>query len=302
LLQLLRRAAAGGYQFTTPAPNTSRRVRLRHHGRLARDLQGVFGWNLPFKRSLLDPELFEAGCAGGAFRRRGELFFATVRIASVGSKLFLHSAIPARGSDPVFFGPDSYRFVDFLRCEAPDLSPGAAILDIGTGTGVGGIVAAGLAPWARLSLADVNEEALRLARINAAFSHLSPDLLRCDGVPADSGPYDLVIANPPYIAGSGITYSDGGNGLGGDVTLAWARSALATLAPGGHLLLYSGSAIVDGHDAMRQALTEAAVCGGFSFRYREIDPDVFPATLLHPRYWRVERIAAVGAVIARLNA
>ncbi|MFI4950852.1 MAG: hypothetical protein ACHP7A_07415, partial [Caulobacterales bacterium] len=113
------------------------------------------------------------------------------------------------------------------------------------------------------------------------------------------GPFHLVISNPPYILGSGRTYSDGGGALGAEVALRWTKAALGNLAPGGRMLLYTGSAMVGGHDALRAALGELAAEAGCSLAYRELDPDVFPATLLNRRYWSVERIAAVGAVLAR---
>ena len=109
----------------------------------------------------------------------------------------------------------------------------------------------------------------------------------------------MIVANPPYISGSGLTYSDGGKALGAETTLAWAKSGLSALAPGGRLLLYSGSAIVRGVDLLQRELQEVAATAGASLRYGELDPDVFPATLLNPGYWGVDRIAAVGAVLAK---
>jgi hypothetical protein len=64
-------------------------------------------------------------------------------------------------------------------------------------------------------------------------------------------------------------------------------------------LLYSGAAIARGHDAMRQALAQMSEQAGCGFTYEELNPDVFPSTLLHRAYWGVERIAAVGAVMTR---
>jgi len=182
----------------------------------------------------------------------------------------------------------------------PDLSDGALIADIGAGTGVGGIFAKCLAPQARLVLSDVNSGALELARVNAAFAGQDCALEIAGGVPADLGPFDLILANPPYIGGKpGKTYSDGGGALGAEVSLAWACAAIDSLKPGGRLLLYTGSAITRRGDALREALAKVSSGAGCEFRYEELDPDVFPSTLLHSAYWGVERIASVGAVIQR---
>jgi len=299
LLELLHGLAEDGYQFITPGPNTYRRLRLRRGRREAASLQDVFGWNLPFRPGAIPERLVALARAGGILSQRGPRCAARLAVASVGDLLFLHSPIPARRATHVFFGPDSYRFASFVDAELPALRPGARILDLGCGAGVGGLAATRRAGHVRLTFADINPEALRLARINAAFAQQTPRLAACDGLPVGAGPFDLVVANPPYISGSGLTYSDGGKALGAETTLAWARSSLTVLAPGGRLLLYSGSAIVRGVDPLRRELQAVAEAADASFRYGELDPDVFPATLLNPGYWGVERIAAVGAVLVK---
>ena len=53
-----------------------------------------------------------------------------------------------------------------------------------------------------------------------------------------------MIANPPYMMDdAGRSYRHGGGLLGGEVSLDWASQALASLTPGGTLLLYTGAAI-----------------------------------------------------------
>ena len=298
-LALLQALTGEGYQFTTPGPNTYRRLRLCRGGRQARSLQDVFGWNLPFRPGTIPRRIEALAQEAEILRASGSRRFAKLSVASLGNLLFLHSPIPAREGNHVFFGPDSYRFADFVDAELPALRPGARILDIGCGSGVGALVAATRAPHARLTLTDVNPEALRLARINAAFARQTPRLMQCDDAPQDEGSFDVVVANPPYISASGLIYSDGGGDRGSAVTRRWASAALQVLAPGGRLLLYSGSAIVRGVDALRGALTAIASAAGADIRYGELDPDVFPLTLLNPGYWGVERIAAVGAVMVR---
>ena len=85
--------------------------------------------------------------------------------------------------------------------------------------------------------------------------------------------------------------------LGSRLSLDWAMEGAQRLAPGGRMLLYTGSAIVGGHDALREALERDLPRIGCTLRYREIDPDIFGEELERPAYAQVERIAAVGAVI-----
>ncbi len=299
LQALLTQLKTAGYRFTTPAPSTHRRVLTRRTGQVAHDLIDVFGWNMRFVDGLLPTEILAALHAAQGVTRVGAQWVSRYRVASLDDHLFVHSAFPT-GEHSVFFGPDSYRFAHFIQRAAPPLPPGARILDIGAGSGVGGIVAATLAPDARLILADVNAQALALADINAKAAGLASELVFCDGLPPGDETFDLIVANPPYIGGApGKTYADGGGDLGLDLSIAWSQAACARLAPGGKFLLYSGAAITRGHDRLREALAPIAQAAGCAFRYDELDPDVFPANLLQPSYWGVERIAAVGAVFER---
>lgn len=299
-LALLNWLADAGYRFTTPAPATHRRILLRRGRVDARDLDDIFGWNLPFDAAAFDPQMVRLMREGDILESLGGKVVSGLRVASVGSLLFLHSAFPLRGADSVFFGPDSYRFADFVRMETPPLSAGARIVDIGAGAGVGGIVAASLNAGAQLSLSDINPRALALARINAVFAGVDAELSHSDGLPPDGAAFDVVLANPPYLGGeTGRIYSRGGGALGSELSVAWAQAGLARLAPGGRMLLYSGAAITRDGDSLRPRLEATCRDVGCSLDYREIDPDVFPSTLLRRAYWGVERIAAVGAVMVK---
>jgi hypothetical protein len=301
LLALLDALQGAGYSFTAVTPATHARVIARPGRGEARDLRDVFGWSLPFRRALLPPALLEALAAAGALADEGRgLLKSRLRAASLGGTLFLHSAYPTDGANSVFFGPDTYRFADLLRAELPRLAPVRRIADIGAGGGAGGIVAAGLLPGARVTLADVNPGALRLAAANAGHAGVEVELALGAGLEPVAGPVDLVIANPPYMADEADrAYRDGGGLHGAGLSLDWALAAARRLDPGGHMVLYTGSAIVDGRDALRDALGEALPALGCALRYRELDPDVFGEELEQPAYRDVERIAVVAAVIAK---
>ncbi len=300
-MQILERLREEGYSFVTPTPLTHGRVISRSDKARARDLRDVLGWNLPFTADLLDPSLFALLQAADMIAQEDGLCRARLRVSSLDNDLYLHSAYPTEKEDAVFFGPDSYRFAELIIAELQGTGGDVRhIVDIGTGAGVGGIVAAKRCPAAHVTMTDINAAALGLARLNATAAGVEAELLLDDSLDQVSDPIDLALANPPYLIDHGKRqYRDGGGMHGGAVALDMARMAVARLAPGGRLILYTGSAIVDGQDALREALDEAARQGGCTLRYREIDPDMFGEELARNAYADVERIAVVAAIMTR---
>jgi SAM-dependent methyltransferase len=302
LVDLLGRLETLGYDFVTPTPATHGRV-LARHGKEALTLRDIFGWSLPFRRETLRPDLFDLLVAGRALSEDRGLWRSALRVSRVAGLLFAHSAYPTDRPDSVFLGPDTYRFVRFIRSRAAWIEGRRRIVDMGAGAGVGGIVAAGLASGAAITLVDANEEALRLARINAAAAGVEVETILADKLADLDGDIDLVIANPPFIMDEGgPAYRDGGSMLGAALSHDWAMEAARRLCPGGRMLLYTGSAIVAGRDALREALERDLAEVGCVLEYEEIDPDIFGEQLDQPAYRSVERIAAIGASIRRAPA
>jgi methylase of polypeptide subunit release factors len=305
---LLAALKAVGYRFVAPTPLTHARVIARRP--LAQDVRDILGWSLPFRPDVADQHLLALLDAAGALESAaGGAFKSKFRVASSDGDLFLHSAFPTTQHDAVFFGPDSYRFAAFVRAELPGLGPRRRAVDIGAGSGVGAVAAArslglgdGVEPPPRtIVLTDINPAALELAQANlAAAAPLAAEIeyLVSDGLDDVAFTPDLIIANPPYIADPAHrAYRDGGGMHGGEASLAWARAAAQRLQRGGAFLLYTGSAIVDGRDELKQALLSAL--SGFDVNYREIDPDVFGEELEREDYADVERIAVVGLVATK---
>ncbi len=75
-------------------------------------------------------------------------------------------------------------------------------LDLGTGTGVIGICLAKYLPHATVTAVDVVPEALALAQENADLNGVSDQItfLPSDWFAQVTGKFDLIAANPPYIA------------------------------------------------------------------------------------------------------
>jgi SAM-dependent methyltransferase len=287
-----------GYEFVTVTPETHRRVQTRSASR-ARSLRDVFGWSRPFQPGTLPDAVLDLLRAGGALAEAEDGYRSKVRFSTLASHLFVHSAYPTRDPDSVFFGPDTYRFCSMLMARTPMTL--RCVADLGCGSGAGGIV---LAPRAeRVVLADVNEEALRFARINAALACASNvEVARSDLLSAIDGPIDLVIANPPYMADEQHrVYRDGGGTLGEGLGVRIVVESLERLQPGGRLLLYTGTPVIEGRHLFRDAVGPA-LSAASAFDYVELDPDVFGDELERPAYAAVDRIAAVALDATRSSA
>lgn len=300
LLRLLAELDRRGYDFIAPTPATHARVVARPDRKAARTLRDIFGWSLPFTPALLDNDLRDALGEAGLLATEDGLLRSRVRVSRVAGRLFVHSAYPTEEADSVFLGPDSYRFASFLHAELLDAGPVRRLVDIGAGAGVGAIVAAPLVPGARLTLTDVNGSALTLAAVNARHAGVEAELVESAGIDAVAGAVDLFIANPPFIMDDkDRAYRDGGGLHGAQLSRDWAVAGAERLAPGGRMLLYTGVAIVEGRDALREELESALPSLGCALAYRELDPDIFGEELDKPAYADVERIAAVGAAVAK---
>lgn len=302
LLGLLARLKRDRYHFVTTTPATHARILARPDRQRAHDLRDILGWSLPFDKALPDAEILAALESAAMLVDEGGQLRSRIRVSSLHGDLYLHSAYPTTAEDAVFFGPDSYRFADLIRAELHDACPDEAahILDIGTGAGVGAIVAARACPAARVTMTDINAKALRLAALNAVAAGIEAEAILGADLRAVRDPIDIALANPPYIIdAAGRDYRDGGSMHGGAVALAMAAMAVARLAPGGKLILYSGSAIIGGSDPLEAALSTVAARAGCTMRYRELDPDIFGEELDQPAYADVERIAIVAAIIDR---
>lgn len=298
LLHLGRWLRATGYSFVTVTPETHRRVNARAGNVPARCLRDVFGWSRPFRESLLPEAPRTLLERAGALKRDGNFCRSAVRFSTLNNLLFAHSAYPTLSADSVFFGPDTCRFVSFIRSELNSVPQPKtrSLVDLGCGTGAGGIIAAPLAKPERLVLADINPKALLFADANAALAGITrPVCVLSDVLQNVQGPIDLIIANPPYLVDpQARLYRNGGGDYGCELSLRIVRESLARLEPGGRLLLYSGAAVVKGEDQFWSALQPLLTATQVRYRYVELDPDVFGEELDSPAYTQVERIAAVG--------
>jgi release factor glutamine methyltransferase len=153
-----------------------------------------------------------------------------------------------------------------------------SVLDIGTGSGCVAIALARSLPGAAVVSVDISEEALELARQNAALNSVSVDFRKGSLFdPVKGERFDLVVSNPPYIPAADIenlqpevrdfeprSALDGGfDGL--DFYRLMIPAAPDYLTPGGWLLLEVGA----GQSA---EVSEMFAKNGFSAIFSAKDP------------------------------
>lgn len=308
------------YQFTTISPSSHEKVNNRPENKMANNLEGIFGWNRPFKRETVDAVLFDLMQSANIVTQVDNGWRSQLRVSSVAGKLFLHAAFPTHDNDAVFFGPDSYRFANVInQYFATNKQPIHRAVDIGTGSGIGAVMMSlalsksnqkfksdfqsGAEPEFEVIAVDINNLALNLASVNMAAAnvhHIS--LMHSNLLKNVAGNFDLIIANPPYLLdASERTYRHGGGQLGAALSLDIVDAAIQRLNPNGTLLLYTGVAIVNGKDAFLAEVKVKLDFAGFSYMYREIDPDIFGEELNGEAYNMADRIAAV-VLTAQKNA
>ncbi|MFJ8185657.1 HemK2/MTQ2 family protein methyltransferase [Streptomyces sp. NPDC096105] len=147
------------------------------------------------------------------------------------------------------------------------VAPGAAVLDVGTGSGALALAAA--RRGARVTAVDVSRRAVCAARLNALRAGLSVQVLRGNLFePVRGRSFDLVLANPPYVPAPRAHRPPRGAArawdAGGDGRLVLDRichEAPGLLRPGGVLLLVQSALSDPGLtvDCLRSAGLKSAV-------------------------------------------
>jgi release factor glutamine methyltransferase len=162
-------------------------------------------------------------------------------------------AVDARVLDP---RPDTETLVEWALACLPESDPetrSPRILDLGTGSGAVALALQHAHPAAKVWAVDASEDALAVARANAARLQLGVQFFASDWLSAvdiqHTGHFDLIVSNPPYVAEgdphlAALTHeplqalTSGPDGLD-DIRQIIAQ-APTFLSPGGWLLLEHG--------------------------------------------------------------
>jgi release factor glutamine methyltransferase len=96
--------------------------------------------------------------------------------------------------------PETEELVEMLKSQIPN--PKSQIVDVGTGSGVIALSLAAMFPEARVTATDISEDALALARENAARLGLDTKVIftKSDLLDGIEDAFDLIAANLPYVA------------------------------------------------------------------------------------------------------
>ena len=299
LLYLLAFLKEQDYHFTTITPLSHQRILDRKKNEIYkhRTLQDIFGWNLGFKKTDLDPVLFELLQEHQLLQLQQGQYLSQVRVSSLDNELFIHSVFPTTQQDAVFFGPDTYRFVYHLKQYlATQPRPFKQAVEICCGTSAAAISLARHFPDVNeIMVADLNPKALLYSQINISFAglnHIHP--VQSNLFSNLEGNFDLIFANPPYLIDPDQRqYRHGGNKLdGGDLSFRIIKEGLQRLNSGGRLFLYTGVTVNEQGNLFLQHLKDSMKQHqNIIWSYEEIDPDIFGEELEQPAYQHVERIA-----------
>ena len=125
------------------------------------------------------------------------------------------------------------------------------ILDLCCGSGCIGLAVASRVKDAKVTLADLSQKALNVAKQNAALNHMT-GRVRCvqadatKPAPAFLGKFDMIISNPPYITGE---------------EMKQLPKSVADFEP--HMALYGGEDGLDFYRAIAENYTPALKPGGY---------------------------------------
>ena len=177
----------------------------------------------------------------------------------------------AVGPDVLIPRPETETLVEAalarLAAHVSSPMPRRSCLDLGTGSGAVAVTLACERPNATVTASDVSQSALAVARRNAEANGCRVELVRGSWyAPLEGRRFDLIVANPPYVAGEDAHLAQGdlrfeppgaltdGSRDGLDSIRAIVAGAAEHLNPHGWLL------VEHGYDQARQveALLEAA--------------------------------------------
>lgn len=338
LLALLNTLKSLQYAFKTISPLSHLRVNTRQDHPRARpesaanpasklqNLRDIFGWSRSFTEAHVDPSIFTLMQQAKILRREKSDIYSTLRVstycyppaqpmqaadrhekifsAKEETLFFLHSAYPTTTHDSVFFGPDTYRYLNLIKqvISQRDQTSTRRMVDIGCGAGPGAILMALHFPIAEVIATDINKTALELTQVNATFAGAQNlQVMYSDILNDVDGQFDVITANPPFLVDKDLrAYRHGGGALGAELSFRMLQAAIPRLSAGGQFILYTGVAISDGQDIFKQEVStylNNLHSLSLTCEYQELDPDIFGEELFNDVYATADRIAAISLIV-----
>ncbi len=229
-------------------------------------------------RNAIIPFLRKRGIKGEEARRLADsLPFHDKRVRRLAPEDlgFLANEMVQMNNEKVFFDDCAFLVLDnvyrpaedtFLLAENLPVEEGDVVLDMGTGCGILGIIAAKKAR--RVVAVDVNPYAVQCARINAKFNHVSEkmDIRQGDLFEPlkEDEKFDVIIFNPPYLPSKAdnqkawIEKAWTGGPAGRDVIDRFLSEVPSNLKKGGRILLAQSS--LSNPDRTIEKLENAGFC------------------------------------------
>lgn len=144
-------------------------------------------------------------------------------------------------ADTLIPRPDTETLIELAM--ALPLPEQARVVDLGTGTGAIGITLALEQPGWQVSLVDLSEAALSVAKRNAAVLAAPVECLQGSWLAPCDGQFDLIVSNPPYIDGADHHLQEGDVRFEPRSALVAAQEGLADLT---EIVHQAGSKLVAG--------------------------------------------------------
>lgn len=103
-------------------------------------------------------------------------------------------------TQPGLFSPEHVDRGTLAMLSAVEFSSGMKVMDLGCGCGVVGILAAKKCGEENVVMADVDPEAVKVARMNAEENGVGGVMIVCSDAfdQVDETGFDLILSNPPY--------------------------------------------------------------------------------------------------------
>lgn len=161
-----------------------------------------------------------------------------------------YKGLMLKTSDDVYEpAEDSFLAAELIEKYLSEIKEGhLSVLDMGTGTGILGLIAARSGKVDRITFADINDDALNLSRENYKSNSklLDPraDFVKSDLFNDVKGSYDLMIFNAPYLPHEEIKahaneWDGGSEGVG--LSIEFLKQALPHMKRGAHIILTASS-------------------------------------------------------------